>query len=157
TAIVQAWWALETLMNDFGSIIADQRGASIDANDRLLLEERTIALDDKGRAADRQNYQAIDARIQFIHRLLTGQAIDRGAKTWMHLMELKNARDGFVHRLGKSQPAKRTSFLDASVAFDGVKAVQSLIETVFTGTPEFSARFIYKFLSFWSCNTDSPW
>lgn len=72
-------------------------------------------------------------------------------------MELKNARDGFVHRLGKSQPSKRTSFLDASVAFDGLKAVQSLIETVFAKTPEFSSRFIYRFLSFWSCNTDSPW
>lgn len=65
-------------MNDLGAIIGEERKNSIDPNDRLLLEERSVTLDHKGRASDRQNYQPIDARIQFIYRLLTGQAIDRG-------------------------------------------------------------------------------
>lgn len=74
----------------------------------------------------------------------------------MRVMEFKNARDGFVHRLGK-EPSMTLSFLNTSIAFDGLKAVQSLIDDVFVQTPEFASRFIYQFLSFWSCRTDSPW
>ena len=65
--------------------------------------------------------------------------------------------DGFVHRLGKPEPSTTLSFLNTSIAFDGLKAVQSLIDDVFVQTPEFASKFIYQFLSFWSCRTDSPW
>jgi hypothetical protein len=41
-------------------------------------------------------------------------------------------------------------------AYD-LKAVQTVVGDVFMKTPEFSTRFIYKFLNFWSCSTDSPW
>lgn len=53
-ATVQSWWALETLMNDLGAIIGEERKNSIDPNDRLLLEERSVTLDHKGRASDRR-------------------------------------------------------------------------------------------------------
>ncbi len=50
---------VETLMSDFGGIIGEER-QTIDANDRILLEERTIMLNDKGQITDRLNYQPID-------------------------------------------------------------------------------------------------
>ena len=156
TALVQAWWALETLMNDFGAIICKERD-TISSTDRILLEERTIALTDKGQAADRQNYQPIDARIQFIYRLLTGEQIDRDLKNWMHLMELKNSRDGFVHRLGKAKSSPMSSFINPDTALKGLKAAQSVIGDVLAKTPEFAGRWTYVFLRYWSCCTDSPW
>jgi hypothetical protein len=75
----------------------------------------------------------------------------------MHLMELKNARDGFVHRLGKTQSSPLASFIDPDTSLKGLKAAQRVIGDVFAKTPEFASRWTYVFLRYWSCCTDSPW
>jgi hypothetical protein len=70
-------------------------------------------------------------------------------------MNLKNARDVYIHRIGKEKK-KDFSIIDKSVILDGFKSVQKIISQVFEKTPEFSDKFVYKFLSFWSCKNDLP-
>jgi hypothetical protein len=157
SALVQTWWAFETLINDFASIIKEQRKATIDPKDLLVLDEKQLSLDKTGDIEERSYYQPIEARIQFIYKLLTGEEIDRSGADWMNLMNLKNARDVFVHRLGKERSNKGGLLgLDQSLVIDGLHSVQKTIQRIFEKTPEFSSRFVYKYLSFWSCGFDSP-
>lgn len=155
TALVQIWWAFETLMNDFASIIVAQRKTSLDRIDTLFLTDRNVFLNKKGQREERTTYQAIDARIQYIYNLLTNEFIDRSGNDWRNVMNLKNARDAYVHRIGKGKK-HNISMLDKRVIFRGFKSVQNIIREVFEKTPEFSARYVYKFLSFWSCENELP-
>ena len=155
TALVQTWWAFETLMNDFAGIILEQRKESLSHTEKLFLQDRNAILNKKGKIEERLTFQPLDARIQFIFKLLTGNPIDRQGKNWQNIMNLKNARDSYVHRVGK-EDKKHSSFLDKKVIISGFKSVQEIISQVFEKTPEFSERFIYKFLSFWSCKNDLP-
>ena len=155
TALVQTWWAFETLMNDFASIILEQRKKSLSNVEKLFLQDKNAILNKKGEIEERLTFQPLDARIQFIFKLLTGNSIDRQSQNWQNIMNLKNARDSYVHRIGKEEKRK-SSFLDKKVILSGFKSVQEIISQVFANTPEFSERFIYKFLSFWSCKNERP-
>jgi len=145
SALIHAWWALETLMNEFASIVAEQRQASLPPETRLLLQEMRLRLDKSGSAIEEPYYQGVSERIQFILRFLTGAALDREGTEWRQLMELKNARDGYVHRLGRLG-GMGGKFAEASVVFDGMAAVRALIARALRETPEFAARFAYTYL-----------
>lgn len=80
-ALVQAWWAFETLMNDFASIIAKERRASLDPTSLALLEETRPSLDKAGGLAVEPYYQPLLPRLQFIYRLLTGSNWIAGARS----------------------------------------------------------------------------
>jgi len=154
-ALVQTWWAFETLMNDFAGIILEQRKESLNDTEKLFLQDRTAILNRKGKIEERPTFQPLAARIQFIFKVLTGNPIDREGRNWQNIMNLKNARDSYVHRLGKND--KKNAFsLDKKVIISGFKSVQEIISQVFENTPEFSERFIYKFLTFWSCKNELP-
>lgn len=155
TALVQTWWAFETLMNDFASIVVEQRKESLSSIETLFLEDRNVFLNKKGKIEQRPTYQRVDARVQFIYKLLTKESIDRSSRDWQHIMNLKNARDSYMHRIGKEN-AKSLPILDKRIITNGFKGVQKVIAQVFEKTPEFSERFVYKFLSFWSCKNDLP-
>ena len=155
SALIHAWWALETLMNEFASIAADQRKGSVPPDTRSLLQEVRVRLDKAGKSIEEPYYQGVVERIQFIFRFLTGTTLDRGGTEWRQLMELKNARDGYVHRLGRPG-VMGEQIAEDSVVFNGMAAVRSVIARVLRETPEFSARFAYTYLAFWCCGTESP-
>lgn len=154
TALVQIWWAFETLMNDFSGIIKEQRKDSIDRVDSLFLDDKNVFLNKKGEIETRYTFQPIDSRIQYVYHFLTGEKLDRSSSDWQNLMNLKNARDAYTHRVGKDYEG--TDIFNKNVILKGFKSVQNVIRAVFQKTPEFSERFIYKFLSFWSCSNDLP-
>ena len=155
TALVQTWWSFETLMNDFASIVVEERRAVLDQATLALLEEERIGLDKAG-AVGREPYrQPLLARLQFIYRLLTGEELDRSGQEWQRLMALKDARDAYVHRVGKRSP-RPDAFDDDSVVVNGFASVRSVIAKVFTKTPEFAAKFAYSYLAFWSCDSEAP-
>jgi hypothetical protein len=155
TALVQTWWAFETLMNDFASIVVEQRRATLDQATLALLEEKRIALDKAGAVGLEPYYQPLLPRLQFIYRLLTGEELDRGGQEWQRLVALKDARDAYVHRVGKSGQ-RPGAFDDDSVVVNGFASVRSVVAKVFTKTPEFAAKFAYKYLAFWSCGSEAP-
>jgi hypothetical protein len=155
TALVQAWWAFETLMNDFASIIAKERQPPLDQMSLALLEERRPAIDKAGALTFDPYFQPLLSRLQFIYRLLTGEALDRKGVEWQHLVELKDTRDAYVHRIGK-QPGEDNVMGNDEVIVNGFSAVRSVLAQVLTKTPEFTARFVYKYLAFWSCGSESP-
>lgn len=154
SALIHAWWALETLMNEFASIVAEQRKGSLPTETRLLLEEVRLRLDKSGSVVEEPYYQGVSERIQFIFRFLTGTSLDRESEEWCRLMALKNARDSYVHRLGRQGMSGR--FGEESVVFDGMAAVRTVIGRALRETPEFAARFAYTYLAFWCCGTESP-
>lgn len=155
SALIHAWWALETLMNEFSSIVAEQRKASLPPDTQFLLQEVRLRLDKSGSPVEEPHYQGVSERIQFIFRFLTGASLDREGSEWRRLMELKNARDGYVHRLGRPG-GMGGKFAEESVVFDGMAAVRAVIARVLRETPEFAARFAYTYLAFWCCGTESP-
>jgi hypothetical protein len=71
------------------------------------------------------------------------------------LVALKDARDAYVHRIGK-RSNRLGAFENDSVVVDGFSAVRSIIGRVFTKTPEFAAKFVYRYLAFWSCGSEAP-
>jgi len=99
TALVQTWWAFETLMNDFASIILEQRKASLDRIESLFLADKNVTLNKKGEIEERSTFQPIDARIQFIYTMLTNESIDRSSSQWRNVINLKNARDATRERV----------------------------------------------------------
>lgn len=155
SALIHAWWALETLMNEFATIVAEQRKESLSGETRSLLREVRMRLDKSGTPVEEPYYQAVSERIQFIFTFLTGAPLDREGSDWRRLIELKNARDGYVHRLGRPS-GMGGKFGDQSVVFDGMAAVRAVIGRVLRETPEFSSRFAYKYFAFWCCGTESP-
>lgn len=156
SALLHAWWSLEALMNDFAAIIAEQRKDSLSEETKALLQETRPRLDKTGTPVEEPYYQAVHERIQFIFRLLTGRPLDRESNEWRHIMELKKARDGYVHRLGKPGGMEGFAFGEATTVLNGMAAVRSIIRQVITETPEFAVRFGYKFLAFWSCGMEAP-
>ena len=155
TALVQTWWAFETLMNDFGGIIAKERHATLDQTSLALLGERRPSIDKNGAVSLDSYYQPLLPRVQFICRVLTGEELDRQGDEWRHIVQLKDERDTFVHRVGKDS-GTRNALRNDAVIVDGFSAVRSILGRVLTKTPEFAARFVYRYLSFWSCGSDSP-
>ena len=156
SALIHAWWSIETLMNDFAAIIAEQRRDSLSQETKSLLLETRTRLDKTGTPVEEPYYQAVQERIQFIFRFLTGRALDRESSEWRHIMELKNARDGYVHRLGKAGGMEGIVFGDATTVVNGMDAVRSVIRQAITETPEFALRFGYTYLAFWSCGMEAP-
>ncbi len=156
TALVNVWWAFETMMNDLAGIMVTQRKETLSDTDRALIEEKSITLNAKGRPERRPYFQPIDVRVQYIYALLTGEEIDRSTTTWMDLRRLKNARDSHVHRLGKDDNRKEGGLYEVSLVVKGLKAVQALVADVFAKTPELTGKFAYRFLAFWSCRTETP-
>jgi len=154
-ALVQTWWAFETLMNDFASIIAKKRAATLDRTTLALLDEKRPAIDKAGAVGLEPYFQPLLPRLQFIYCLLTGDTIDRGGTEWRHLVELKDTRDAYMHRVGKAD-GRPDAFGDDAIIVRGFATVRSLLGRVMAKTPEFAARFVYKYLSFWSCGTESP-
>ncbi len=155
TALVQIWWAFETLMNDFASIIAKERHATLDAVSLAILDEKRPTIDKSGAPSLESYYQPLLPRLQFIFRLLTGEVLDRGTAEWRHLVQLKNTRDAYVHRVGK-QSGQATVLGDDAVIVNGFSSVRNVLARVLTKTPEFAAKFVYKYLAFWSCGSESP-
>jgi hypothetical protein len=155
TALVQTWWAFETLMNDFAGIIAKERQATLDQTSLALLEEKRPTVDKTGTVGLEPYFQPLLPRLQFIYRILTGDNLDRSGNKWRHLVELKDTRDTYVHRVGK-EDGRPDAFGDDAVIINGFAAVRSVLARVMTKTPEFAARFVYKYLSFWSCGMESP-
>jgi hypothetical protein len=155
TALVQTWWAFETLMNDFGTIIAKERQARLDPTTLALLDEKRPSLDKAGVVGTEPYFQLLLPRLQFIYQLLTGEALDRGGKEWHHLVELKDARDAYVHRIGKADN-RLDAFSGDTIIVNGFAAVRGVLARVMTKTPEFAAKFAYRYLSFWSCGVESP-
>lgn len=154
TAVAQAWWAFETLMNDFAGIIAKER-KGLDQTTFDLLQEKRSTIDKTGAVASEPYYQPLLSRLQFIYRLLTGEELDRGARQWQSLVELKDARDAHMHRIGKAVN-KPPMFGRESIVLDGFSAVRDILARVFTKTPEFAGKFVYKYLACWSCGSESP-
>jgi hypothetical protein len=155
SALVHTWWAFETLINDFSGIIYAQRKEKIDFSTSQILDEVQYQLNKKGEIENRIFYQPIHARIQFIYKFLTSESLDRSSKEWQSLMLLKNTRDHYMHRIGKvSDP--HTYKIDKELVIKGLQSVQKIISNIFEKTPEFAAKFVYKFLAFWSCETDAP-
>ncbi len=155
TAIVQTWWAFETLMNDFADIILNERKDTLNNVKALFLADQAASLNKKGMIEEKPMFQNLEARVQFIYATLTNETIDRSGRIWQDLMNLKSARDGYIHRIGSAKKGN-FKFLDETVLFRGLKAVQEIIFQVFTKTPEFLGKFVYTFLSFWSCQVDQP-
>jgi hypothetical protein len=155
TALVLAWWAFETLMNDFASIIAKERRAKLDPTDLALLEEKRPTIDKAGVSNLEPYYQPLLDRLQFIYRLLTREGLDRKTTEWQRLVELKNTRDAYVHRIGKGMSHKEPLMAE-SIVVKGFGAVRDITARVLTKTPEFAGRFVYKYLAFWSCGFESP-
>jgi hypothetical protein len=155
TALVQTWWAFETLMNDFAGIIAKERSATLDRTTLALLEEKRPTIDRAGAVGLEPYFQPLLPRLQFIYFLLTGDALDRGGTEWRGLVELKDTRDAYVHRVGKGD-GRTDAFGDDVVIVKGFRAVRDVLGRVMTKTPEFAARFVYRFLAFWSCGMESP-
>lgn len=155
SALVQIWWAFETLLNDFAGIIYDQRKSNMSQIEALFLEEKNISLNKKGEIEERAMYQPIESRIQFIYNFLTNENIDRSSKDWNNIIKLKNARAAYVHRIGKEE-TKFSQIVNLDLIPDGFKSVQKIISDIFKKTPEFAERFVYKFLSFWSCENELP-
>ena len=150
SALLHAWWALETLMNDFAGIVAKQRQHSLSPDTLLLLRELRLRLNKKGIPVEEPYHQGVLDRIQFIFTFLTGSALDRDKVEWRKLVELKKARDGYMHRLGKPPEMGRT-LCEESVVVDGMAAVRAVIAQVLKTTPEFADRFGYTYLAFWHC------
>lgn len=155
TATVQVWWAFETLMNDFASIILAQRSSTMTEIQALLLKDEVVQLDKKGQVERRSAYQPVESRVQFIHETLTGRPIDRDSPEWHSIVALKRARDWQVHKVGKPKEDDRPSSATETIT-KGLRAVQTVIQGVLRHTPEFKERFAYLFLSFWSCEVDVP-
>ena len=155
SALVQTWWAFETLLNDFAGIIYDQRKSKISQIEALFLEEKNVFLNKKGDIEEREFYQPIESRIQFIYNFLTNDNIDRSSKDWNNIIKLKNARDAYVHRIGKGE-TNFSQIVNIDLIPKGFKSVQKIISNIFKKTPEFAERFVYKFLSFWSCENELP-
>ena len=155
TTLVQTWWSFETLMNDFASIIVKERRAGLDWATLALLEEERIGIDKTGAVGPEPYRQPLLARLQFIYQLLTGEALDRSGQEWQRLVALKEARDAYVHRVGKDGPSLGL-LDDDSVIVNGFVSVRSVISKVFTETPEFAAKFAYRYLAFWSCGSEAP-
>jgi hypothetical protein len=151
-SLIQTWWAFETLMNDFAGIIREQRVKEFNQDTLNLLDEIYIILDGNGMPSKRSYYQAIDARIKFIYNLLTGQRIDSGSREWQNLKILKMTRDSYIHRIGKDSQIR----FDENIVFNGLRSVQKTISDILLNTPEFSKKFVYKYLSFWCCQTETP-
>jgi hypothetical protein len=154
TALVQIWWAFETLMNDFASIIAAERRTSLDPVTLALLEEKRPAIDRTGAPSLEPYFQPVLQRFQLIYRVLTGETLDRGSSEWQRLDELKNNRDTYVHRIGK-KPGDADVWDDATLV-NGFSTARDVLARVLTKTPEFASKFAYKYLAFWSCGTESP-
>lgn len=154
-SLVQTWWAIETLMNDFAGIIAEQRRDTLDQATLDLLEEKRTTVDKKGDVVVKRYYQPILQRIQIIYGLLTGEELDHSSSEWRHLVELKNTRDAFMHRVGKDTGYSGV-ISDDTTLVNGMSAVREVLGQVMTKTPEFAAKFVYSFLSFWSCGSESP-
>lgn len=155
SALVSTWWAFETLINDFSGIIADQRTNHLDYATTQILDEIQVQLNKKGEIENRTCYQSIEARIQFIYKILTNETLDRAGKEWQSLMKLKNSRDHHMHRIGKSS-GLHSHKMDNEIVFNGLRSAQKIISQVFENTPEFTTKFVYRFLSFWSCGTEAP-
>lgn len=154
TAHVQMWWAIETLMNDFASIIAKERRNSLDPVTLALLEETRPAIDKTGAPVLERYNQPILQRFQFIYKTLTGDALDRGSSEWQKLDALKNNRDAYVHRVGKD--AGQADLWDDDAMVKGFSAIREILARLLAKTPEFAAKFAYKYLAFWSCGMESP-
>lgn len=155
TALLQAWWAFETLMNDLAFIILEQRKSGMTQVDQDLVQELFPSLDEKGRVVKKSSFQQLEARLLFIYRTLTGQEIDRGSSTWQSIMKMKTSRDSYTHRIGKDE-AERTRILERSIVVDGLGAVRAVLGQALTLTPELAERFVYKYLAFWSCGQEKP-
>ena len=154
TAVVQAWWAFETLMNDFASIIVKER-KGLDQTTLDLLREKRSIIDKTGVVASEPYYQPLLSRLQFIYGLLTGEKLDRQSRQWQRLVDLKDARDAHMHRIAKAEN-KPPMFGRDLVVLDGFGAVREVLAQVLTKTPEFADRFVYKYLAYWSCGLESP-
>jgi hypothetical protein len=154
TALVQSWWAFETLMNDSASIILKERSATLDPISRAMLAEERATIDKTGSVSFEPYYQHLMPRFQFIYRVLTSEELKRDGSEWRALMELKNTRDAYVHRLGKESGAGTLE--NDQVIVEGFAAVRTVVEKVFTKTPEFAKKFVYKYLAFWSCGFECP-
>lgn len=154
TALVQSWWAFETLMNDFASIALKERSNTLDPVSRAILAQERPTIDKTGSVSFEPYYQHLMPRFQFIYRLLTSEELKRDSSEWRALVELKNIRDAYVHRLGNESGAGTLG--NDQVIVDGFAAVRSVVERIFTKTPEFAKKFVYKYLAFWSCGFECP-
>jgi hypothetical protein len=154
TALVQTWWAFETLMNDFATIIARERRTSLDPVTLALLEERRPIIDRTGAPGFESYFQPVLQRFQLIYRILTGEVLDRGSSEWQRLEGLKNNRDAYIHRIGK-EPDDADVWDDVTLV-SGFSTVRDILARVLIKTPEFASKFAYKYLAFWSCGVESP-
>ncbi len=155
TALVHTWWAFETLMNDFAGIFVEQRRATLDKTSLALLEEKRAVIDKKGDVVLEPYYQPLLHRLHFIYRLLTGEELDRSSSEWRHLVDLKDTRDAYMHRIGKDT-GRPQALSDDSTLVNGFSTVREILGRVMTKCPEFAAKLSYSFLSFWSCGSESP-
>ena len=100
-------------------------------------------------------YQPLLSRLQFIYTFLTGEVLDRGGSDWKNIVALKEARDVYVHRVGKESSAPDAVTNDAAIV-DGFASVRRIIAQVFRKTPEFADKFVYRYLAYWSCESEEP-
>jgi hypothetical protein len=154
TALVQTWWAFETLMNDFASIIAKERRTSLDPVSLALLEEKRPTIDGTGAPSLEPYFQPVLHRVQLIYRILTGELLDRGSSEWRLLDDLKNNRDTYVHRIGK-KPGEADVWNETTLV-NGFSTARDILARVLTKTPEFASKYAYRYLAFWSCGMESP-
>jgi hypothetical protein len=142
-------------MNDFAYVVLTQRGSALGQLDQLMLSEESISLDEKGKIQRKNTYQPIEQRLIYIYETLTKKTIDRGSSQWQAIRKLKEARDKYVHRLGKDTSGDM-GYLDKSILEKGFDSVREILASILEETIEFQNRFTYAYLAFWSCRTESP-
>ena len=155
SALIHAWWAVETALNEFADIVLEEREGSVSGETVAILREVRPQLNGKGQVIERPYRQGVLERIQFIVSFLTGRSPNRNSMEWRRLVELKNSRDSYVHRIGRPS-AQQDTFAEESTVLEGMKAVRALVARLLRETPEFGTRFAYKYLEFWCCGTEAP-
>lgn len=153
---VTTWWAFETMLNEVAGILRDLRITDLAEGTRLCIEEKTVAIDKKGKVVQRNIFQPVETRIRFIFRFATGQVLDSSDEMWRRVLALKQARDVAIHRLAKTGTEETNLAQLYKTVTEGLTGVDQILKRIFTETPEFRERHAYKYLSYWGCEVEEP-
>jgi hypothetical protein len=153
---ITTWWAFETILNDIAGILRDVRAPSMTEGTRLCIEEKTVAIDNRGRVVEKTIFQPIEARMRFIFHFATGQVLQSSDAMWGKILDLKKARDVTIHRLAKEGTGEASLAQLHETVTEGLNGVSQILKRVFSETSEFQERHAYKYISYWGCEVEDP-
>jgi hypothetical protein len=153
---ITTWWAFETILNDIAGILRDVRASSLTEETRLCIEEKTVAIDNKGKVVEKTIFQPIEARMRFIFNFATGQVLQSSDAIWGKVLALKKARDVAIHRLAKKGTDEASLTQLHKTVAEGLNGVSQILQRIFTETAEFRERHVYKYISYWGCEVEDP-